>query len=133
MLGVKLEKDSSLRWPLCSQRMDDDEEIAVGLTIFGQTLFSPIDTPATSIWVGEAWFRQNGEKINPRGGSACGADKREIRVANGGVLDFQMQGTPIIKDVRVVNTVSSKVLVGTRFWRKNNFWLDLKRSIHNVR
>lgn len=54
VLDDKREKVWAFTKPLGWHRMEDNQEIAVELTGSGQTLFSPVDKAAASIWAGKS-------------------------------------------------------------------------------
>jgi hypothetical protein len=88
-----------------------------------------IDTGAQSFWVDKAWFLAQGGTIHDDEGSAEGADGGRLLVAGKGVLPcFTLWGHRFVEQaVRVMESLPSKVLIGSEFWRKYALKLDLQR------
>lgn len=110
----------------------DEEEVAVRLQAFGESLVVPIDTAALSIWVDHGWFAANGGKLKSRGGAACAADGGKLGVVGTGTLQFEFWQQTFTREVRVMSTLPDRILIGRRFWRENGLILDLEKDSASI-
>ena len=65
-------------------------------------------------------------------GTATAADGHEIAVCGTGELKFELWGTSFVEPVRVAENISSKVLMGSQFWRRYGLVLNLGTLSGNI-
>lgn len=75
-----------------TEDLDEDLEadVAVQVDVGGESLWSPIDTAALSIWVDRDWYLEKGGKVAYSQASAKAVDGSPLEVDGGGTLSFRL-------------------------------------------
>lgn len=68
--------------------MNEDEEVAVDITVFEQRLLSPIDVAAACIWIDAGLLEKIGGRVSFIQRKACAADEWGIHVTDEDFLDL---------------------------------------------
>jgi hypothetical protein len=121
-------------------RDDDDcegpESVFIEMNFLHGVERGVIDTGAKSFWVDKTWFLGvGGTMMKFCGPGATGADGRSLPVLGTGVLPcFELWGCEFEGlEVRVMDHLPSKILVGVKFWMEYGLQLDLSKLSARIR
>lgn len=119
--------------PILGLNVDDDQDIAVPVFVFGEEQWAPADTCALSTWVDQQWFEENGGAVQETLDSATAVDGTELVVVGEGTIRFELWGERFEERVRVMKRLPDKLLIGRRFLRRHGLHLDLETNRASIR
>jgi hypothetical protein len=105
-------------------------KVAMKVTLPGMIVADNVDTACWSIWMAKATFEAAGGKEFRAGGEAMCADGGGLDVAGRGRIDIMLWGRLFPRyEVRVMKSLSSRMLLGRGFMLRYGMELDLRRGL----
>ena len=115
------------------QDLKDADEIIFHVTVSTEKLWVPVETAARSIWVDYEWFTLRGGSIIPNEGMAEAVNGHNLNVKGVVLLNFELWGQKFSEEVRVLQNLPDKLLIGRKFWRRHSLRLDLAANCGSIR
>ncbi len=98
----------------------------------GKKIWVPIYTAARSVLVDKDWNVNNGGLVMEDGGSATEADGDHLQVAGRGKMRLVIWGDEFMVDVRVMERLPDRIVIGRAFWREHKLVMNLALNIGSI-